>query len=361
MKKRVLHVINTILPGGAETLLANSLSQGGLGDHTENHLAFFMAPSYLLKKIDKSVHIHFLDYKGVREIFKLIRQLRSIIVDNKIDIVHTHLNPAGLYTHLACPRNVAHIHTMHTTYSMDIETSPLKLWAEKVLYLGNKNTKLIFLSSFTQNDFLKEVSFKGQSFVLNNFVADNFFKPVRVYDRAKKTLKLVAVGRLDPVKNLEYLLDVFTYLREFNISLDIYGGGNIKRFEKLISEKKVNVNMQGHQDDMSLVLQNYDVLIMPSKYEGFGLAVFEAMASGLPVLLSNIVPFKSNIRENALYFDLDMPVKTADIIKSIFNGDIDLTPMAEKANRFANETVRRDRYVKRLLSIYDEICLTPES
>ncbi len=125
MKKKILHVINSLQPGGAEILLVNSLSKGGLCEHAENHLAYFMMPSYLLTNLDKEVHVHFLDYKGSTDILRLIKSLKKIIIDNKIDIVHSHLNPASLYSHIACPKNIPHVHTIHTTYSIDKETTLL--------------------------------------------------------------------------------------------------------------------------------------------------------------------------------------------------------------------------------------------
>ncbi|MBK8785154.1 MAG: hypothetical protein IPN43_01350 [Chitinophagaceae bacterium] len=98
MKKKVLHIINSLTTGGAEILLANSLSPGGLQEYTDNYLVYFNKSSYLADTIDKDVKLINLNYKGGVDIMRMLMQLKSIIKTNKIDIVHTHLTPASLYT-----------------------------------------------------------------------------------------------------------------------------------------------------------------------------------------------------------------------------------------------------------------------
>jgi glycosyltransferase involved in cell wall biosynthesis len=359
-KIKILHIINSMQPGGAEMLLANSLSQGGLCVQAENHLAYFTRSSYLLDKVDKETRIHFLDYKGGADIIRLLRQIRKIILDNKIDIVHSHLNPASWYTHLACPKQVPQVHTLHTTYSMDNETPRFNLWAEKFFYLTKKNSNLIFLSEYTQADFLKHVSFKGRGFVLNNFVPDDFFDlNIAKQQQPLLQLKLIAIGYLKPLKNFEFLLDVFSYLTNYNISLDIYGDGDKTAYEKIINEKHLKIRMMGHTQNIRDVIEGYDMFIMPSKFEGFPLSVFEAMAAGLPLMLSDIEPLRSVVKEHAVYFELDNAEKTAGRLIAVLQNETDIREMAVQARLYAEKTVRRNIYVSKLLKIYADVLQQP--
>lgn len=361
MKNKILHVINSISPGGAEILLANSLSPGGLQDHSDNIVVYFRGTSYIEQRIDKNIPVYSLNYCGILSLPSVLLKLRKIIQDEKVDIVHSHLNPAGLYTHLICPADIPHIHTLHTTYSMDTKTRPLVLFLEKHFYFTKKNYNIILLSDFIKEDFLKSVSFKGRAFVLNNFVSDSFFRDTVKYYEKGRPLKLVAVGSLQSLKNFEYLLTVFTFLKDLDIILDIYGNGNISKFEYLIKREKIKVRMMGHENDLSDILHNYDLFIMPSKYEGFPLALFEAMASGLPVMLSNIPPLKSIIKENGIYFDLDNAKGTADIIRSIFDKKTDINEMAVKGRAYAENTARKNIYCKKILGIYENLQSLRES
>jgi glycosyltransferase involved in cell wall biosynthesis len=359
MKIKVLHIINSMQPGGAEVLLSNALAAGGLSQHTENHLAYFTGSSYLLDNVDKETRIHFLDYKGGADIIRLLKQIRKIIRDNKIDIVHSHLNPASWYTHLACPKQVPQVHTIHTTYSMDNETPKFNLWAEKFFYLTKKNTNLIFLSDYTKADFLKHIPFKGKAFVLNNFVSDRFFELNTVKQQSLKQLKMVAIGYLKPLKNFEFLLEVFGHLTQFNITLDIYGGGDKTAYEKMINEKHLKIRLMGHIQNMQDVMGGYDMFIMPSKFEGYPLSVFEAMAAGLPLMLSDIEPLKNIVKEHAIYFDLDNVAKNAGQLKAILNNEVNIGEMAVQARIYAEKKVRRNIYITNLLKIYDEVLQQP--
>lgn len=354
MKLKVLHIINSLLPGGAETLLINSLSTHGLQDYTDNILVYFKGTSTLEFIIDKNVKVYCLGYKGIFSLPSCLYRLRSIIIQHKIEIVHSHLNPAGFYTNLIC--NVPQVHTIHTVFSMDTETTLMKRLFEKHFYFIKKNTNVILLTDYAREDFLNSVAFQGNTFVLNNFIPDKFFKSEsKKYLTGNQSLKLIAVGRLNILKNFIYLIECFKYLKNFNIQLDIYGNGNIQEYEKLIRILNVKVRMMGHNEDMSLILDQYDLFIMPSKFEGFGLALYEAMASGLPVMLSNIKPFSSIVKDNAIYFELNDAKSTAEIIRKVFVNEIDIIDLAKKSRAFVEMIARKEKYIKKLLSIYKNV------
>jgi glycosyltransferase involved in cell wall biosynthesis len=353
---KVLHIINSLSVGGAETLLANSLASGGLNDFTDNTLVYFQGDSYLSSIIDKSVKIICLNYVKWTDTIKLLSQLRGIIVEGKYDIVHTHLNPASFYTYFICPSDIPLVHTMHITYSMQTEMRPILLFLEKQLYFKSKNCNIICLSDYTKNDFLRSLHFKGNLFVLNNFVPDTcFVNPLKTYAHDRSDLKMVAVGSLTERKNYEYLLDVFTYLRSQEISLDIYGKGDKTKYEKIISNKKLKIRMMGENTNISDILRNYDLFIMPSKFEGFPLALFEAMASGLPVLISNTPSLREIVLDNGIYFNLNNEEETANILKSILNKGIDINDYAHKAKIYAKQIVNKGAYLDKVMTIYHQL------
>jgi glycosyltransferase involved in cell wall biosynthesis len=355
--KTVLHIINSLQQGGAETLLANSLSKGGLQEHTNNILVYFHATSILEKRIDSNVKVYNLGYNGLLSLPSTILRLREIIKQHKIDIVHSHLNPASFYTQLACPKKIPHVHTLHIAYTTDFETRSALRFLEKKLLFERKDCNVIFLSEFTKNDFLGAVNFKGQPFVLNNFIDDIFYQhSLKQYTAGNsRPLKLLAVGYLRPQKNYFYLLEIFKHLKTFNIHLDIYGGGDKDAYNKVITDNNLKVTLKGPVANINEQLDNYDLFIMASANEGFPLSVFEAMAAGVPLMLSDIKPLTSIVKENAIYFDLNDASKAAGQLVDVLNGAVDINTMAQKAKAYAEKTVRREIYMKKLLEIYDTI------
>ena len=353
MKLKVLHVINSMGVGGAEVLLANSLAADGLQNHTDNVLAFINGSSWLTGLIDKRVTVYDLGFRGMFSLPGILLRLRKIILEHKIDIVHTHLTQSGILTSLILPGHVKQIHTVHTTYSLNSETTRTLKWLEKKLLFNNKNQNIICLSDYTKDDFIKATAFKGKVFILNNFVRDTFFNlPAPHYLKERDTLKLIAVGALMPRKNSEFLLKVFKHLKDYPISLDIYGGnGDLERYEKIIQSGNLKIRMMGVNKDLHKVIAKYDLFISSSIFEGFPLSVFEAMATGLPLLLSNLDSHRTIVKEHAMYFDFDAK-KVADTILSIFEKRIDINTLAVNARRYAEETVKREKYISRLLDIY---------
>jgi glycosyltransferase involved in cell wall biosynthesis len=94
------------------------------------------------------------------------------------------------------------------------------------------------------------------------------------------------LGRLDPDKNIEFLIQSFTKLNNSNSILLIVGVGGLAKYLKKIinSYKGIHVISDHDQKDISLFYQNSDVFVTASKIEVQSLTALEAMASGLPII-----------------------------------------------------------------------------
>ena len=358
MKKRVLHVINSLTIGGAEMLLVNSLSSGGLNEHVENYLVYFIkGGNHLVSLVDKNVKQICLDYRGGTDIVRLLRQLRKIIKENNIDIIHTHLNPVDFYVNMVRPKNIPQVHTLHIAYTTDFETRGILKFLERNLFFNKKDCNLIFLSEFNKNDFLDTLNFNGKYFVLPNFVDDAFFihQPKHFTGLNDIIFKLIAIGNFRAQKNYFYLLDIFKQLKGHSIHLDIYGGGDLEKYKTVIDENHLNVTLKGQITNVNDVIARYDLFIMSSTNEGFPLSVFEAMAAGVPLMITDIPPLSSIVKDNAIYFKLGDAEKAAEQIKAVLENKIDINTMAVKAKKFAEKNVRREIYINNLLKIYDEV------
>jgi glycosyltransferase EpsF len=106
---------------------------------------------------------------------------------------------------------------------------------------------------------------------------------------------LLHAGRHTEEKNMFFLLDIFAELlsREKNMLCVLAGSGPLTpdlqaRAEALgIAEK---VRFLGIRDDVPRLMRAADLLILPSRYEGFGLVVVEAQAVGLRSLVADVLP-----------------------------------------------------------------------
>lgn len=106
----------------------------------------------------------------------------------------------------------------------------------------------------------------------------------------KKIYKIINVGRLDPVKGQELLIDAFAILAPQypNWILEIYGGdeGLGGALQKKIDAFGLQnrILLMGERKDILDVYLSADIFAFPSFHEGFGLALGEAMSAGLPVV-----------------------------------------------------------------------------
>ena len=112
------------------------------------------------------------------------------------------------------------------------------------------------------------------------------------------------VGRLTPVKNHEFLFDVFEIIRMHypQAVLVLAGRGELEdSLRQSVANRGLDgvVRFLGVVDDVPAVLRAADVFVFPSIKEGLPLAVVEAQASGLPTLMSEGVPESALMGGNA--------------------------------------------------------------
>ncbi len=149
-------------------------------------------------------------------------------------------------------------------------------------------------------------------------------------------LKLLYVGRIEPVKNLMSPIKALIFLRDRNASLFrrtrlvVIGGGEkgadfsanreLKRIFGLVEkedlEPQVSFIGSKEQGEISEFYSSADALVVPSLYESFGLVVVEALACGTPVLVSRVGKMKSIVREGQTGFSFN-PNDTYSLVECV--------------------------------------------
>lgn len=137
-----------------------------------------------------------------------------------------------------------------------------------------------------QTAVFESLKFKGQ--VIETKGVGIFFKSdIGVIQSAnKKELRYLYIGRLIPLKNLEFLVKVFNELQR---PLTIVGTGDLEEHLKSISNS--NITFTGFVENNSIYKYycSHDVFVLPSLSETWGLVIEEAIFYGLPVLVSDAV------------------------------------------------------------------------
>lgn len=127
---------------------------------------------------------------------------------------------------------------------------------------------------------------------------------------------LGTTGRLAYSKNQSFLIDVFAdfYRSHPNSRLMILGDGELRgELEEQIRKSGLEnvVLLLGWKNNAEDYLQAMDVFLLPSRFEGLGIAVIEAAAAGLPCLVSDQVPEDAAVTEHVRHLPLEIPAWTA--------------------------------------------------
>lgn len=348
MPKKVLHIIESLSVGGAERLLTGIITD--LVDY-ENHIIILHDPETLRHELPSSCKFVNLHLNGWLPIFKRYKEVRKYIKDNNIDIVHSHLYMANILARLATPRTVPLINSIHAISSLaSYKVRRATLYLEKLTY--KKRHHIIAVSHEVLKDFDRWVGIKGKGEVLYNFIDDKYFAAGRKKSFSTSSLKLVAVGNLRHQKNYPYMIEAFKKMPA-DVHIDVYGEGDMReQLQKEIDAHRLNIRLCGVRNDLDKILGTYDAFLMTSFFEGQPVSLLEAVACGLPAILSDVPVLREIGQDHSLYCDLNDPLDLVRRIEEIRAGRVDLATMSAKGYEFVSGFARRSKYIDSLKNIY---------
>ncbi len=152
-------------------------------------------------------------------------------------------------------------------------------------------------------------------------------RPMPVKKEAGEIL-LIFVGRVHPIKNLHFLLELLNNVSG-KVTLNVLGVIEDKEYlgvcEAIVStfssDKQVIFKGDLPHDEIQQLLFMHHLFVLPTLGENFGHAIFEALAAGRPVLISNQTPWV-NLRDEYAGWDLDLAKK--DTFTRVLNEAVDM-------------------------------------
>ena len=227
--------------------------------------------------------------------------LMRILSLEKYDVVHAHQNFTSYYPlWIAMKCGITHrIAHAHSNYSMKgisghfkttLAHSLLSRYATQLVACSEQAARSIFGEKSLKTNKLKIIKncISTANFKYNDFVRCKLRKEMKL----DKKIIIGCVGNLGKEKNLGFAIDILRFLPEKFILMII---GNGEEWDSLHQKTKGlnladRVIFTGRKSNVNDFLQVFDLFLMPSLYEGFGIAALEAAASGLPILLSTNIP-----------------------------------------------------------------------
>jgi glycosyltransferase involved in cell wall biosynthesis len=176
-------------------------------------------------------------------------------------------------------------------------------------------------------------------------VIGNFVAPLDHEPHPEPQADLVTTGNLDIVKNHRFLLTVLAEAGRagHTLTLDVYGEGPCRKdLERQARDLDLTsqVRFRGFRKDIREFLPGYRAYVHASYSESSSLAIMEAMAAGLPVVVADIGPLAELCEEGVegRFWPLDDPARAAAVLLGLVESE----PTRAQAAAAARERFRRD-------------------
>jgi L-malate glycosyltransferase len=296
-----------------------------------------------------------------------VTALAQLIKARKIDIVHTNMYHASLYGRLAVlwagkprPKVVAAVHSLYT------ERKPHRIRINRLL--NRFTTRIIAVSDAVRSDIVRFEGVRPEKVSVLPVGADfNRLDVPLTKKEAKERLGfnesdfvLGTVGRLVDAKGHEYLLQTMSILKQSgrDFKLIIAGGGRLESdLRRTAASLGIDGDVQflGIRDDVPELYRAMDIYLMSSVSEAASLALLEAMASGLPCVVTSVggmVDLIGNDQCGLIVPPRD-PQSMADAVLSLRSSPERMVCIGEHAKERARSLYSNEAMISQLECIYE--------
>ncbi len=233
----------------------------------------------------------------------------------------------------------------------------------KLLILNS--AKLIAVSRTNAEDIAKVGATKEKTMIIPNGIKMERFANANVDDRGKKGPIVLYVGRISEDKGIECLIRAApSVLKQFpNTEFHIVGEdyGYLNKLKSLVTSLGVerSVIFTGRVTSRRLVdvYRSADVFVLPSELEAFGIVVIEAMASGVPVIVSNCGGMKDIVKDgsNGLIFDVGDARQLAEKIRLLISDNKLRAKLVKSGKETVMENYTIEKVVDKLEELYEKM------
>ena len=306
---KILHILNELNYSGAELMVACAAKiwiKSGIELHV---LSTGEKKGVFAKELLKNKYvIHHIPFqRNISFFLKVYKFMKK----NKFDIIHIHPERGdilySLVTRMALGYKVGLIRTVHHLFRFSSLLRLRKIIERKISHyiLSTK-----FVSNSPSGQLVEKKYYFMNNELIPNWYDDKsfFIKKNNQYNKIRSQLSIpknscvfLSIGKFTYYKNYDLIVNSLALIDNKKRIFFLHIGGNQKILNNHIYKKneKKRARSIGIVKDIRRYMSAADVFIMPSSEEGFGVAAIEAMAFGLPCILSDVVAlsdFKKKIK-----------------------------------------------------------------
>ncbi|MBI5913713.1 glycosyltransferase [Candidatus Azambacteria bacterium] len=306
MSIKIVHCIPTLALGGAERLVADlcvSLPRAAF----ESMVVTMVAGGPLEEELRSAgVRVVRLDslikkHSKIKWIlwYERARALVSFLRKESPTILHTHLTSADILGWYAA-RKTGVKHIISTEHNINADEKKWQTFVKKLL--ATTPARVVCLSEAIKQFAVRTYHFPEKKLlVIYDGVDIQKFIPAPLpsvvsgaFTNNKTNVRMphiTCVARMEPQKGHEILLRALALLDDLAWELVLVGAGSLLTYSLDLARDlniRERVNYLGTRRDIPAILQDTDIFVLPSLWEGLGIVVLEAGACGVPVVASNV-------------------------------------------------------------------------
>lgn len=327
----------------------------------------------LYKKCKRICYVDMIREINFKKDFRAIIEINKLIKQEKPDILYLHSSKAGALGRIAALFNnkVKIIYNAHGWYfNADIgKKKYIFQFIEKIL--AYKTNKIIAISKSEYDSAIqKRICPKNKMVLIENGIDTEKYQDYETYResiRIKYGLKendiLVGiVGRIsqqkDPITTIKAATEIIKYNK--NVYFMFVGSGDLE--EEILNIAKENniysnIIITGWVNNVKEYISAFDISLLPSKWEGFGLAILEYMICKKPIIATKIGGIKDILQNenNAFFIEKENPIDLKEKIERVIKEKNNIHNMLESNYQTCINKYSVQRVANQTQKIYDEL------
>ena len=296
--------------------------------------------------------------------------LSNDIKKEKLDIYHglSHELPLGIQKSATC--SVVTIHDIiYKFHPEDFPWFDRKVYDFKFRYACNNSDRIIAISESTKTDIMLHYGISEDKISVIYQTCNDAFKQGVTEEQISEILQkyklpeqfLLYVGTINQRKNLLSIVEAIHQLGDkLKIPLLVIGNGKEYKEKVLDYIKKHNLDSKIvfapyiQNSHLPAIYHRAKIFVFPSRYEGFGIPIIEALYSRTPVITSKVSSLPEAAGPGAHYIDVDDPSTIADGIHKILSSPDYYKQLANNGYDYVQQ-FNDETSVRRLMGLYERI------
>lgn len=358
---RILHLARTMGQGGAEKIIYQLakgskergadvcvVSSGGIYEEKLKELGI------------KHYQIYDLECKNPKIMLQTLKKILKIVRKEKIDIIHTHHRMAALYGWFIKKifSHIKLVYTAHNVFYNRKVLTKISLMNSNIVAVG-ESVKKNLIDIFGINE--KRITTIYNAVQIEEVKEENYNQVLK--DLKVKNCKLVGIiGRLSEQKGVDIFLHTIAELHKEmpNLKGIVIGTGEdaemLQRLAKELSIEK-DIIFLGYQEHITALIEQLDLVVMPSRWEGFPLTPIEVFAMKKTIVASNIEGINEIVKNNnnGILCKKDDVQAFSEAIKKLLNENDEKIRLETNGNEYYEGHFNYAGFIKSYQSLYKRV------